>query len=107
MSLLNRFRQDAILNTGAIPRSADQVLDSRRQMSPHELYEALKRQPFTPVRLHMCNGHTHDVKHRDDAIISDEVVAIGVYENDAERPRIRLLSLININNVELLPANRS
>jgi len=76
-------------------------------MSPHELYEALKLQPFTPVRLHMSNGRTHDVKHPDDAIIGDEVVALGVYENGAEWPIIRLLSLININEVEPLAANQS
>jgi hypothetical protein len=69
-------------------------------MSPHELHEAIKKQPFAPVRLHMSNGRTHDVRHPDDAIIGDEVIALGVYDEGAEFPRIRLLSIININEVE-------
>jgi len=76
-------------------------------MDPRELHEALKRQPFSPVRLHMSNGRTHDVRHPDDAIIGDEVLALGVYEEGSEWPRIRLLSIININEVEPLAAARS
>jgi hypothetical protein len=71
-------------------------------MSPDELHQAIKKQPFTPVRLHMSNGRTHDVKHPDDAIIGDEVLALGVYDEGADWPRIRLLSIININEVEAL-----
>jgi hypothetical protein len=69
-------------------------------MSPDEFESVLKTQPFVPVRVHMSNGGTHEIRHPDDAIIGDEVVAIGVYEKDSERPRIRLLSLININEIE-------
>lgn len=69
-------------------------------MDPQEFESLLKTQPFVPVRIHMSNGRTHEIRHPDDAIIGDEVVAIGVYEKDSERPRIRLLSLININEVE-------
>lgn len=71
-------------------------------MSPDEFETVLKTQPFVPVRVHMSNGRTHEIRHPDDAIIGDEVVAIGVYEKNSERPRIRLLSLININEVEPL-----
>ena len=76
-------------------------------MSPHELHEAIKKQPFTPVRLHMSNGRIHDVRHPDDAIIGDEVLALGVYEDGFEWPRIRLLSIININEVEPLTQSKS
>jgi hypothetical protein len=69
-------------------------------MSPDEFESVLKTQLFVPVRIHMSNGRTHEIRHPDDAIIGDEVVAIGVYEKNSERPRIRLLSLININEVE-------
>jgi hypothetical protein len=75
-------------------------------MGPAELYQALKRQPFTPLRLHMSNGRTHEVRHPDAAIIGDEVVALGVYEEGAEWPSIRLLSIININEVEPLAQSR-
>jgi hypothetical protein len=52
----------------------------------------------------MSNGRMHDVRHPDDAMIGDEVVALGVYEQGAEFPRIRLLSIININEVEPIAA---
>ncbi|HEX5472390.1 MAG TPA: hypothetical protein VFW73_10910 [Lacipirellulaceae bacterium] len=69
-------------------------------MTPEDFESVLKSQPFVPVRIHMSNGRTHEIRHPDDAIIGDDVVAIGVYEKGSERPRIRLLSLININEVE-------
>jgi hypothetical protein len=69
-------------------------------MNPDEFETVLKTQPFVPVRIHMSNGRTHELRHPDDAIIGEEVVAIGVYENGSERPRIRLMSLININEIE-------
>jgi hypothetical protein len=69
-------------------------------MDPKELHEVIKQQPFTPLRLHMSNGRTHEIRHPDDAIVGEEVLAVGVYENGSEFPRIRLLSIININEVE-------
>ena len=69
-------------------------------MTPDEFESVLKNQPSAPVRIHMNNGRVHDVRHPDDAIIGDEVVALGVYEADSERPKIHLLSLININEIE-------
>lgn len=71
-------------------------------MTPEEFESVLKTQPFIPVRLHMSNGRTHEVRHPDNAIVGDEVVALGVYEKGSERPKIRLLSLLNINEVEPL-----
>jgi hypothetical protein len=76
-------------------------------MSPEEFESVLKTQPYVPVRIHMSNGRTHELRHPDNAIIGDEVVAIGVYENGSERPRIRLLSLININEIEPVTSVRS
>jgi hypothetical protein len=76
-------------------------------MTPDDFESVLKTQPFVPVRIHMSNGRTHEIRHPDNAIVSDEVVAIGVYENGSERPRIRLLSLININEIEPVSSSRS
>ena len=76
-------------------------------MSPDEFESVLKTQPFVPVRIHMSNGRTHEIRHPDDAIIGDEVVAVGVYEKNSERPRIRLLSLININEIEPVASTAS
>jgi hypothetical protein len=54
----------------------------------------------------MSNGRTHEFRHPDNAIVGEEVVAIGVYEDGRDRPLIRLLSLININEIEPLSIAR-
>ena len=51
-------------------------------MTPEDFESVLKTQPFVPVRIHMSNGRTHEIRRPDDAIIGDEVVAVGVYEKD-------------------------
>jgi hypothetical protein len=71
-------------------------------MSPDEIYEVLKQQPFRPVRLHMSNGRTHDLKHPDDVIVTAESLAVGVYSEGQRWPTLRMLSLININEIEPL-----
>jgi hypothetical protein len=75
-------------------------------MTPEDFESVLKTQSYVPVRIHMSNGRTHEIRHPDDAIVGDEMVAIGVYEKGSERPRIRLLSLININEIEPVTSAR-
>jgi hypothetical protein len=75
-------------------------------MNPADFEQILKAQPFVPVRLHMSNGCTHELRHPDNAIVGDEVVAIGVHEAGRDRPLIRLLSLININEIEPLTTTK-
>ena len=75
-------------------------------MSPEELYEVVHRHPFTPIRLHMSNGRTHDVRHPDDVVVGQEAIAVGVYAEGARFPSLRMLSIININEIEpVAPAN--
>jgi hypothetical protein len=69
-------------------------------MSPDDLERLIRQRPFVPLRLYMSNGRTHEVRHPETAIIGDEVVAIGVHEDEGRRPRITLLSLININEIQ-------
>jgi hypothetical protein len=74
-------------------------------MSPEEVYEVVKRQPFAPVRIHMSNGRSHDVRHPDDdVVVGQEAIAVGVYGEGAKFPSLRLLSIININEIEPLTA---
>jgi hypothetical protein len=82
------------------------IVRKEKHMSPIEFEQVLKTQPFVPVRLHMSNGRTHEFRHPDNAIVGEEVVAIGVYEDGRDRPLIRLLSLININEIEPLSIAR-
>jgi hypothetical protein len=74
-------------------------------MSPDEVQEVLNVRPFLPVRLHMSNGRTHDIVDADMARVGQEAIVIGVYDEGARFPRWRMISLININEIEpLTPA---
>ena len=54
----------------------------------------------------MSNGRTHDVRHPDDVVVGQEAIAVGVYAEGARFPSLRMLSIININEIEpVAPAN--
>jgi hypothetical protein len=71
-------------------------------MKPDEFIELLEERPFIPLRLHMSNGRVHEVRHPENAIVGENVVALGVPQPNSEFPRIRLVSLPHINEVEQL-----
>mgnify|MGYP001291991425 CR=1 FL=1 len=67
-------------------------------MSEEDLKSALKREPFVPLRLHLSNGLTYDVRHPENAMVSKRMAAVMSGET------IHLVSLIHINAVEPLLA---
>jgi hypothetical protein len=71
-------------------------------MKPKELIELVEERPFVPLRLHMSNGRIHEVRHPENAIVGEGVVALGVPQPDSEFPRIRLISIPHINEAEQL-----
>ena len=75
-------------------------------MHAEDLIELLEERPFVPLRLHLSNGRTHDVRHPEMAIVGRNVVALGVQANDNDLPRIRLVSVSHINEVETIVPER-
>jgi hypothetical protein len=76
-------------------------------MTPEDLEDYLKRQPFMPFRIHMGNGRTHEVRHPETAILTIEAVVVGVHQEGERYPRYtRTLSLININELEPIVSAR-
>jgi hypothetical protein len=73
-------------------------------MKAEELIELLAERPFLPLRFHMSNGRTHDVRHPENAIVGEEVVALAVPQQGGDLPRIRLVSINHINEVEAVPS---
>jgi hypothetical protein len=67
-----------------------------------ELTEMLEERPFTPLRIHMSNGRTHEIRHPENAIVGGYHVALLVVREGKEL--IRVVSLPHINEVEPLPA---
>jgi len=73
-------------------------------MEPDDLRDYLNAAPFVPLRLHMGNGRTADIRHPEMALVADYVVAIA--ESNGDKTNMRMLALMNINEVEqLAPVN--
>lgn len=66
-------------------------------MRPEELYERVHESPFVPLRVHMSNGRTHEIRHPEMAIIGDDTVALGVPNSVSNFPQIRLVSLARVS----------
>jgi hypothetical protein len=47
-------------------------------MNAEELYEMLRQRPFQPIRLHISNGKTYDIRHPEMAIVARSFVTIGL-----------------------------
>jgi hypothetical protein len=74
-------------------------------MEAEDLIELLAERPFVPLRLHLSNGRTHEIRHPEMAIVGQGVIAIKVTDNGDRLPRIRLVSINHINEVESVPLN--
>jgi hypothetical protein len=73
-------------------------------MRPEELIALIRMQPFCPLRIYLTDGHTYDVKHPDQIIVSRGRVDIGV-EPDVSTgvvDRIDHCSLLHVVRVEEL-----
>jgi len=69
-------------------------------MPPEELIEVLAERPFVPLRLHMSNGRTHEVRHPENILVGEGIVAISIPQEGKVFPLIRMVSLPHINEVE-------
>jgi hypothetical protein len=52
-------------------------------MRPEELMLLLRRRPFIPLRLHMTDGQTYDIRHPDNVMVLRSRVDIGVVPDPA------------------------
>ena len=74
-------------------------------MSPEEFQQLLDTRPFTPVRVILSSGQTHDILDADTAHVGRDTIVVGVYDRESKFPRWKLLSLLHINSIEpLTPA---
>lgn len=74
-------------------------------MSPHDLLELLRNQPFTPLRLHTTDGQTYDVRHPDQALVLQTRVVLGAGGKNGVPDRTEHLALAHIVRVEELASN--
>ena len=73
-------------------------------MDPQVLFDALRRRPFQPLRLHVTDGLSYDLLHSDMALPGRRDVVIGLPGN-VSRPydRFVTLALLHIACIEDLP----
>jgi hypothetical protein len=51
-------------------------------MKAEHLIEMLEERPFVPLLLHLSNGRIHEIRHPEMAIVSEELVTIGLPAGD-------------------------
>jgi hypothetical protein len=73
-------------------------------MRPEELVQLLRRRPFIPLRLHMTDGQTYEIRHPDNVIVLRSRVDIGVMPDPGTGvvERVEYCSLFHIVRVEEL-----
>jgi len=71
---------------------------------PEVLKELIRRQPFVPMRLHMTDGKTYDIRHPNNVLVSRSRVDIGVGDPvSGIADRVDFVSLLHIVRIEDLP----
>jgi hypothetical protein len=72
-------------------------------MTPESLIELLEERPFVPLRLHLSDGRKHDIRHPEMAIVSNEVVAVGLPSSDNPAIADRVTNCATFHIVEIEP----
>lgn len=75
-------------------------------MRPEELLELLRQRPFVPLRLHMTDGQTYEIRHPDVVMVFRSRAIIGVAPDPATGvlERAEHCSLLHIVRLEELQA---
>lgn len=72
-------------------------------MKAEHLIEILEERPFVPLRLHLSDGRKHDIRHPEMAIVSDDVVAVGLPNDDNSFVVERITNCATAHIVEVEP----
>lgn len=72
-------------------------------MTATALREALKRQPFDPIRLHTSSGAEFTVNSPEWMMVTDTTTAVGVPGRAGDGDRLILIDNFQINHFETLP----
>ena len=69
-------------------------------MRADELLEFVRRQPFTPFRIHMTDGQAYEVNHPERILISRSLAIVAVGGKNGIAERTHHVSLLHIVRVE-------
>lgn len=78
-------------------------------MSPNELVEDLRKQPFEPIRLYVSDGSTYDIRHPEQCMVSLTTAHVGVAANPAAQlyeriVRIDCRHIVKVEPIRTVPA---
>jgi hypothetical protein len=73
-------------------------------MRPEELKALLNKRPFAPLRIHMTDGQSYDIRHPDNVLVLRSRVDIGVPTDTLTGifDRVEHCSLLHVVRVEEL-----
>lgn len=74
-------------------------------MTAEELKELIRRRPFEPLRIHMTDGTTYDIRHPDNIFILRHRIDIGRAQDPSTGilDGVDYLSLLHVVRVEMPP----
>jgi hypothetical protein len=76
-------------------------------MRPDDVLELVRRQPFTPFRIHVTGGDTYDIHHPDQLIVLRSRVVFPASGDSGIPERLDHVALVHVVRLEELPANPS
>jgi hypothetical protein len=73
-------------------------------MRGEELRNLIRQQPFNPIRLHLTDGTTYDIRHPEMAFITKSTVEIGQEEKEGSgvADEVMYVTLIHIVRAEYM-----
>ena len=68
-------------------------------MRPESIRDELHRQPFVPLRLHLTDGKTYDIRHPEMIIVTSREVYVGREETSPDSGIAKGLDLVSLLHV--------
>jgi hypothetical protein len=76
------------------------------RMKAEHLIELIEERPFRPIRIYLSDGRTHDVRHPEMAIVSEDIVTIGLPPDESSIVADRMTHCATAHVVEAEPMIR-
>lgn len=74
-------------------------------MRPQDIHQQVKQRPFVPLRLHLSDGSSFDVRHPELIMVSRTVLALMVSGKGGEALPERVFMIDPMHVVRLEPIN--
>ena len=73
-------------------------------MIPSQIRAHLKREPFQPVRICLSDGSSHEVRHPENALVTQYDIAIAIEAENGDLPeRMVFCDPMHVTRIEPLP----